>query len=98
MNSQKNLRDMAMRATKKIAKRLKDPNADSESKMIFGELINALDGHEKLEIARLFELNYSDFELALGLLVDWRLHQYIKPAGGLKQEIEETKTENNHWH
>jgi hypothetical protein len=98
MISQKNFRDMAMRATKKIARRLKDPNADSESKMIFGELINALDGHEKLEIARLFELNYSDFELALGLLVDWRLHQYIKPAGGLKQEIEETKTENNHWH
>ena len=89
---------MAMRATKKIARRLKDPHTDPESKKVFSELINALDGRDKLEIARLFELNYSDFELALGLLVDWRLHQYIKHPGGLKQEIEDTKTENNHWH
>ncbi len=88
-----------MHATKKIAKLLKDPNTDPESKEIFSELVNALDGREKLEITRLFKLNYSDFELALQLLVDWRLHQYRKPSGGLKQEIEETVLENNNfWH
>ena len=87
-----------MRATKIIAKRLKDPNIDLQSKEIFGELINALDGRDKLDITRLFNLNYNDFELALRLLVDWRLQQYRKPVGGLKQAIEETTTDNYFWH
>ena len=87
-----------MRAAKKIAKHLKNPDADPQSKEIFCELINALDEREKLEISRLFKLNYNDFELALQLLVDWRLHQYSKPPGGLKQEIEETVLgNNNQW-
>ena len=87
-----------MRATKKIAKRLKDPNIDPESKQILGELVNALDEREKIDIVRIFKLNYNDFELAIGLLVDWRLQQYRKPAGGLKQAIEETTPDNNYWH
>jgi len=87
-----------MRATKIIAKRLKDPNIDLQSREIFGELINALDGRDKLDITRLFNLNYNDFELALRLLVDWRLQQYRKPVGGLKQAIEETTTDNYFWH
>lgn len=87
-----------MRATKIIAKRLKDPNIDPKSKEIFGELINALDGRDKLDITRLFKLDYNDFELSLRLLVDWRLQQYRKPVGGLKQAIEETKTDNYFWH
>lgn len=86
-----------MRATKRIAKRLKDCNTDPKSKEIFSELINALDEREKLDITHLFKLNYNDFELALQLLVDWRLHQYRKPPGGLKQEIDETVLD-NHWH
>lgn len=87
-----------MRATKKIAKRLKDPNIDQESTAIFSELINALDGRDKFDISRLFKLNYNDFELTLTLLVDWRLHQFAKPAGGLKQVLDETTQDNYHWH
>lgn len=89
-----------MRATKKIAKRLKDSSLDLESKKILGELVNALDEREKIDIVRIFKLNYNDFELAIGLLVDWRLHQYSKPPGGLRQAIEENMQENNnnHWH
>ena len=87
-----------MRATKKIAKRLKDPNIDQESAAIFSELIDALDGRDKFDISRLFKLNYNDFELSLTLLVDWRLHQFAKPAGGLKQVLDETVQDNYHWH
>ena len=87
-----------MRATKKIAKRLKDPNIDQESAAIFSELIDALDGRDKFDISRLFKLNYNDFELSLTLLVDWRLHQFAKPAGGLKQVLDETVQDNHHWH
>lgn len=88
---------MAMRATKKIAKRLKDSSLDPESKEILNILINALDTHEKIDMSRLFDLNYNDFELVLKLLMDWRLQQYRKPAGGLKQAIEETAPD-NYWH
>lgn len=87
-----------MRAIKKIAKRLKESSTDPQSKEIFCELVNALDERDKLDIARIFKLNYSDFELALQLLVDWRLHQYNKPVGGLKQEIEQTNPDHNNWH
>lgn len=87
-----------MHATKKIAKRLKDPTIDPESKAFFNNMINALDEREKIDLARIFKLNYHDFELAIGLLLDWRLQQYRKPAGGLKQAIEETPQDNNHWH
>lgn len=86
-----------MRATKKIAKRLKDSSLDPESKEILNILINALDTHEKIDMSRLFDLNYNDFELVLKLLMDWRLQQYRKPAGGLKQAIEETAPD-NYWH
>jgi len=89
---------MAMRATKKIAKRLKDPSLDPESKEILNALVNALDTREKIDMSRLFDLNYNDFELVLKLLVDWRLQQYRKPSGGLKQAIEETAPDNNYWH
>lgn len=87
-----------MRVTKKIAKRLRDPSIDPESKSIFGELVSALDGQEKIDISHLFNLNYSDFELAIGLLVDWRLHQFGKPEGGLKQVLDETSPDNRCWH
>lgn len=87
-----------MLATKKIAKRLKDPGIDPESKTIFNDLVNALDEREKIDLARLFRLNYNDFELAIGLLVDWRLQQYRKPAGGLKQVIEEPLPDNGFFH
>ena len=87
-----------MRVTKKIARRLKDPSIDRESKDIFDELVNALDGREKIEITHLFKLNYTDFELAIGLLVDWRLHQFGKPKGGLKQVLDETIQDNYCWH
>lgn len=87
-----------MRATKIIAKRLKDPSIDPNSKEIFGELINALDGRDKLDITHLFKLDYNDFELSLRLLVDWRLQQYRKPVGGLKQAIEETSPDNYFQH
>ncbi len=87
-----------MRATKKIAKRLKDPNIDQESAATFSKLIDALDGRDKFDIGRLFKLNYNDFELSLTLLVDWRLHQFAKPAGGLKQVLDETVQDNHHWH
>ena len=87
-----------MRATKIIAKRLKDPNIDPNSKEILGELINALDGRDKLDIAHLFKLEYNDFELSLRLLGDWRLQQYRIPAGGLRQAIEETNPDNYFRH
>lgn len=87
-----------MHATKKIAERLKDPSIDPESKAILNDLINALDAREKVDMSRIFELNYYDFELVLKLLVDWRLQQYRKPIGGLKQVIEETAPDNSYWH
>lgn len=87
-----------MRVTKKIAKRLNDPTLDPESAAIFGELVNALDGRGQFDISRLFKLNYDDFELTLKLLVDWRLHQFAKPAGGLKQVLDEADHENHYRH
>ena len=87
-----------MHATKKIAKRLYDPSIDSETKQILSDLINALDRHEKIDVSRIFKLGYNDFELVTRLLVDWRLHQYRVPPGGLQQAILESIQETSLLH
>lgn len=84
-----------MKAVTKIAKRLKDSSIDSESAAIFKELIQALDGKREFQLANFYNLNYHDFELALSLLIDWRLQQYSMTEGGLVGLMQKARGDQN---
>ena len=43
---------------------------------VFRELLDALERGEPVCLSRLYDLDYCDFELALGAMKDWRLHRY----------------------
>jgi len=52
----------------------------------FRELLNSLEHSEPVSLAKLYELDYRDFELALGTLRDWRLQRYREmPASSAVQ-------------
>jgi hypothetical protein len=42
----------------------------------FKELLVALERGEPVSISKMYDLNYSEFELTLEILRDWRLHRY----------------------
>lgn len=83
-----------MKAVKKIARRLKDSTIDPESAVIFKDLIQALHTQSEFQLTRFYNLNYADFDLALSLLIEWRLQRYTMATGGLiglMQEASEAK-------
>ncbi|MBS1138328.1 MAG: hypothetical protein H6R11_2282 [Proteobacteria bacterium] len=48
----------------------------AEEAEFFRQLLNALEHGEPVALAKMYELDYADFELALETLRDWRLHRY----------------------
>jgi len=84
-----------MKAIKKIARRLKDTTLDQESVVVFKDLIQALQDQREFQLTRLYNLNYGDFELALSLLIEWRLQRFAMTEGGLMGLLQEASNANS---
>ena len=48
-------------------------NAHSE---VFRELLESMEGGGAVCLAKLYDLDYREFELAVGAIKDWRLHRF----------------------
>ncbi|MDD5330936.1 MAG: hypothetical protein PHX38_13115 [Sulfuricella sp.] len=76
-----------MNTLKKVEKRLlKTP--DETASQVFKDLIKALYQKDPFNLARIYELDYEDFELALAVLKDWRLDRFTKTKERLKELVE----------
>lgn len=84
-----------MKAVKKIARRLKDSSIDPESATIFKDLIQALHVQSDFQLTRFYNLNYEDFDLALSLLIEWRLQRFTMAEGGLIGLMQEASKAKN---
>ncbi len=49
------------------------PNENSE---VFSALLASLERGEPVSLAKLYDLGYREFEVALGAMKDWRLHRF----------------------
>lgn len=87
--------EQMMKAVKKIAKRLTDSTIDQESAAIFKDLIQALHEKREFQLTRFYNLNYEDFDLALSLLIDWRLQRFTMAEGGLVGLLQEASNTRN---
>ncbi|MDP1682492.1 MAG: hypothetical protein Q8L39_12055 [Burkholderiales bacterium] len=83
-----------MKAVQKIAKRLKDSTINPESAIIFRDLIQALHAQREFQLTRFYNLNYEDFDLALSLLIEWRLQRFTMAKGGLMGLLQEASNTN----
>jgi hypothetical protein len=70
--------DALHEAIKKIHSRPEDA-----SSCTLCELIRSLDSGERFDLNRLYQLNYSDFSLAMNILKQWRLDSYCYERGAL---------------
>lgn len=84
-----------MKAVKKIARRLKDSTLDQESADIFRDLVQALHLQREFQLTRFYKLNYDDFDLALSLLIEWRLQRFTMAEGGLLGLLQEASNAKN---
>lgn len=87
--------EQMMKAINKIAKRLKDSTIDPESAIVFKDLIQALHDKREFQLTRFYSLNYSDFDLALSLLIEWRLQRFAMTEGGLAGLLQEASNANS---
>lgn len=60
----------------KKARRLIETNPESGAAKILAKLVRALESDEKFALADLYDLSYDDFEIAIGILKEWRLDRY----------------------
>lgn len=60
----------------KKARKLIESNPQSGAAKILANLVRALESDEKFAIADLYDLSYDDFEVAIGILKEWRLDRY----------------------
>jgi hypothetical protein len=70
--------DALQEAIKKIHAQPEHPTASTLS-----NLIRSLDSGETFDLNRLYQLNYSDFSLAMEILRQWRLDSYRYERGAL---------------
>jgi len=70
--------DALHEAIKKIHARPEHPTAATLS-----NLIKSLDSGETFDLNKLYQLNYSDFSLAMEILRQWRLDSYRYERGAL---------------
>ena len=71
-----------MDALQETIKKVRSKPDDASSRAL-SDLMKALDSGEPYELNRLYQLNYSDFSLAMGLLKQWRLDSYRFERGTL---------------
>ena len=84
-----------MKAVKKIAKRLNDSSLNQESADVFQDLIQALHEKREFQLTRFYNLNYDDFDLALSLIIEWRLQRFTMAKGGLMGLLQEASNANS---
>ncbi len=60
----------------KKARRLIETNPESGAAKTLATLVRALESDEKFALADLYDLSYDDFEIAIGILKEWRLDRY----------------------
>lgn len=71
-----------MKSLSNMRRLIKD-NPSSAHSQFFEELLGSLERGEPIAIRKMYDLNYKEFELALEILRDWRLHRYsLEPARG----------------
>jgi hypothetical protein len=81
-----------MNVLKELEQRLlKDPKAPEN--LILGDLVKALCMGENFKIIELYELNHTDFELALKVMKNWRTSRYTKTRDRIKGMVEECAAE-----
>lgn len=77
-----------MNILKELEQRLlKDPR--SPENRILGDLVKALCMGESFKVTELYELNHTDFELALKVMKNWRTSRYTKTRERLKGMVKE---------
>lgn len=64
-----------MNEIKKARKRI-ETNPQSSAAKTLASLVRALESEEKFELTALYKLNYDDFDIAMGILKEWRLDRY----------------------
>ncbi len=60
----------------KKARRLIETNPESSAAKTLANLVRALESDEKFALADLYDLSYDDFDIAIGILKEWRLDRY----------------------
>lgn len=55
----------------------------------FSALLKSLDSGEHFDLARLYQLNYADFSLALSVLKEWRLDSYRYEPGAVTRAAQD---------
>ena len=60
----------------KKARKLIETNPHSGAAKTLANLVRALESKEKFELADLYDLSYEDFDIAIGILKEWRLDRY----------------------
>lgn len=69
-----------MNAIKK-ARKYMETNPEAPATSTFAALILALESEHNFSLARLYELDYDSFLLALELMKEWRLDRYYARKG-----------------
>ena len=78
-----------MHILKQLEQRLlKDPQ-DAETQ-ILTSFVHALCMDQNFELAKLYELSYDNFELALKVLKNWRTSRYTKTRERIKEMIKDS--------
>jgi hypothetical protein len=79
-----------MDALQKVIKKIHaDPAHPTSS--ILRALIKSLDEGVQFDLGKLYQLNYSDFGLALDLLKQWRLDSFCLEPGWLSKAASDTE-------
>ena len=60
----------------KKARRLIEADPHTETAKTLASLVRALESEEKFDLARIYKLNYDNFNLAIDILKEWRLDRY----------------------
>lgn len=63
---------------KKLEKRLTSADKDDPASLVLIQLVKSLCLDECFSLSEIYELNYDDFQLALGIMKDWRLECHTK--------------------
>jgi hypothetical protein len=77
-----------MNVLKELEQRLlTDPQAPEN--LILGSLVKALCMGENFKLIELYDLNHTDFELALKVMKNWRTSRYTKTRERIMSMVEE---------
>lgn len=87
---------------KKLEKRLTSADKDDSASLVLIQLVKSLCLNESFNLSEIYELSYDDFQLALGIMKDWRLECHTKIGDrifaiitGCKLDIAKPKKQGN---